>query len=93
MEGENTVFVGGKRTMSYVLATVMHFQRGVSRVVLKARGKAISKAVDAAQIVISRFLPDVKVLDVRIGSERLTSGDRERLVSTIEITLGRELAR
>jgi len=89
MMSEGTVLVGGKRTMSYVLATVMHFQRGADRVVIKARGRAISKAVDAALIVISKFLPDIKISTVNISSEKITVGDRERIISTIEITLER----
>ncbi len=90
MPSESVIFVGNRRTMSYVLAAVMQFQRGVDRVVFKARGRAISKAVDAAQILVSRFLLDVKILDIKIGSEKIETGDRERIVSTIEIVLGRE---
>ena len=46
----NTIFVGSKPVMNYVLAVVTQFNEGSNSVVLRARGKAISRAVDAAEI-------------------------------------------
>jgi len=89
--GENVVLVGNKPTMNYVLATVIQFNQGADRVVVKARGRAISKAVDTAQIVQLRFLQDqVEVKDVKIGTERVGEYGQERNVSTIEIVLARK---
>lgn len=89
--GENVVLVGNKPTMNYVLATVIQFNQGASKVSIKARGKAISKAVDAAQITQSRFLQgQVEVKDVKIGTERVGEPGQERNVSTIEIVLARK---
>ncbi len=88
---ENVVLVGNKPTMNYVLATVIQFNQGADRVVVKARGRAISKAVDTAQIVQLRFLQDqVEVKDVKIGTERVGEYGQERNVSTIEIVLARK---
>ncbi|RLF15535.1 MAG: DNA-binding protein Alba [Thermoprotei archaeon] len=89
--GENVVLVGNKPTMNYVLATVIQFNQGADKVTIKARGRAISKAVDTAQIVQLRFLQDqVEVKDVKIGTERVGEYGQERNVSTIEIVLARK---
>ena len=52
---ENTVFVGTKPVMNYVLAVVTQFNNGAQEVAIKARGKAISRAVDTAEIALNRF--------------------------------------
>ena len=56
---DNTVFVGNKPVMNYVLAVVTQFNNGASEVAIKARGKAISRAVDTAEIALNRFLENV----------------------------------
>ena len=81
------VFVGNKPVSSYVLAAVTQFSSGSKKVVLKARGRAISRAVDAAELV-RRFLGEkVKYGNITIGSERVGEPGKERQVSTIEIEL------
>ncbi|MCX8200337.1 MAG: DNA-binding protein Alba [Candidatus Micrarchaeota archaeon] len=91
MANENVVFVGKKNIMSYVLAAVTQFNSGTKEVVIKARGKVISRAVDVAEIVRNRFVNDAKVKDVRIMTEELTSEDGSTSkVSAIEITLARQ---
>ncbi len=88
---EGTILVGNKNVMNYVLATVIQFNQGAKRVIIKARGRAISKAVDTAEIVRSRFLKDeVDVKEIRIGSEQIGEGDNKRMVSVIEIVLERK---
>ncbi len=87
---ESVVLIGSKPLMQYVVTTILQFNRGFRRVVIKARGKNISKAVDVAEIVRLRFLQDeIAIKDVKIGSERLGEPGKERLVSTIEIVLER----
>ena len=54
----NTIFVGSKPVMNYVLAVVTQFNEGSDSVLIRARGKAISRAVDAAEIVRNRFVPE-----------------------------------
>ncbi len=85
----NTVLVGKKNVMNYVLAVLTLVHQGVNEVVVKARGRAISKAVDVAEIVKSRFLPGkVAVKDIKIGSQTVTNPDgRQARISTIEIVL------
>lgn len=82
-----TVYVGNKPVSSYVLAAVTQFTSGSKKVVLKARGRAISRAVDAAEL-IKRFLGGkVEIGKINIGSERVGEAGKERSVSTIEIEL------
>ena len=84
------IYIGKKELMSYVLAVVTQFNNNVPEVCLKARGKLISRAVDVAEIVRSRFLPDAKVKHIGIATEELQSLDgRMAKVSSIEITLSR----
>jgi len=89
MAADNVVFIGNKEVMNYVLAVVTQFNEGSEEVVLKARGRAISRAVDAAEIVKNRFLPDVSIQDIETGTEEIENeeGDTSN-VSTISITLG-----
>jgi len=87
----NVVFVGKKPAMSYVLACVTQFNDGNNDVILKARGRAISHAVDVAEIVRNKFVTNTEVKNVSIGTEVLESEQGEKLnVSSIEITLGKK---
>ncbi len=85
---DNVVFVGKKGAMGYVLAVVTQFNNGAKDVSVKARGKLISRAVDVAEIVRNRFMPDAKIKDIRITTEELTSEDGSKSkVSAIDIIL------
>ena len=86
---ENTIYVGNKPPMSYVLAVVTQFNTsGSDEVVIKARGRAISRAVDAAEIVRNRFIKDAEVKDIKISTESMTNEEgRTSNVSSIEIYL------
>lgn len=85
---ENTIFVGNKPPMSYVLAVVTQFNGGSNVVLIKARGRAISRAVDTAEIVRNRFVKEAEVKEINIGTESITNEEgRNSNVSSIEITL------
>jgi DNA-binding protein len=88
------VFVGSKTPMDYVLAVMTRLSgSNAKEVVLKARGQAITTAVDVAEITRSRFLKDLKVSRIAIGTEEMPAREgenRARMVSTIEITLTQE---
>ena len=85
---ENVIYVGNKPPMSYVLAVVTQFNSGSSEVVIKARGRAISRAVDAAEITRNRFVTDAKIKEIRIGTEAITNEEgRTSNVSSIEISM------
>lgn len=85
----NTIFVGSKPVMNYVLAVVTQFNEGSDSVVLRARGKAISRAVDAAaEIVRNRFVPASDVTDIKISTEEVENYNKEKTnVSIIEILI------
>jgi DNA-binding protein len=86
---DDIIFVGQKPPMSYVLAVITQFNgNGSNGVILKARGRAISTAVDTAEIVRNRFMKDAKLKDIKIGTESVTNEEgRETNVSSIEISL------
>jgi len=87
---ENVVFVGNKPVMNYVLAVVTQINNGQEKVHVEARGRAISRAVDVAEIVRKRFLSDLKIDKIDIGTEELKSKENEKVnVSTIRIILGK----
>lgn len=86
----NVVFIGKKPAMSYVLACVTQFNDGRSEVILKARGRAISHAVDVAEIVKNKFLRDTEIKNVNIGTEEVENDSGDKLnISSIEIILGK----
>jgi len=87
---ENIVYIGRKPTMNYVLAVVTQFNNGMKEVTIKARGNSISRAVDVKEIVVNRFLTDLKERSIKTSSEELTNEDGTRSkVSAIQIVLGR----
>ena len=93
MTDDNSVFIGNKPFMNYVTAVVMQFTtKGTPEVIVKARGKFISRAVDVAEVSAKRFLDDgVKVKDIQISSEEFTNKEgRDVRVSNIEITLAKK---
>jgi DNA-binding protein len=93
-EKSKTVFVGKKMPMDYVLAIITGLSASDAKeIILKARGQAITTAVDAAEITRNRFLKDLKVNKIVIGTEEMPPREgetRARMVSTIEIMLTKE---
>lgn len=91
---DNTIFIGGKPFMNYVTGVVMQFTtKGAREVVIKARGKFISRAVDVAEVSSKRFLKEqnISVKDIKIGSEDFENKEGRRVnVSIIEITLSKK---
>ncbi|MBI2133706.1 DNA-binding protein Alba [Candidatus Woesearchaeota archaeon] len=89
---DNSIFVGTKPFMNYVTAVVMQFTtKNANEIVIKARGKFISRAVDIAEVATKRFLNgQVAVKAILIDSEEFQNKEGKQVrVSTIEITLGR----
>jgi len=88
---ENQVLIGQKPVMKYVVACLTSFNAGSKKVVLKARGRAISRAVDTAELLRRVFMKDVEVEKIEIGTEEIERSDRPKSnVSTIEIALIRK---
>lgn len=90
---DNTIFVGNKPFMNYVTGVVMQFTtQDAKEVIVKARGKFISRAVDIAEIAAKRFLEhQIHVKNVSINSEEFTNKEGKLVrVSTIEVTLAKK---
>jgi DNA-binding protein len=86
---ENVVFIGNKPVTAYVMACVTQFNRDAEEIVLKARGRAISRAVDVAEVLSRRFMTgQVEVADIEIGTEQIETREGNMSnVSAIEITI------
>ena len=87
----NTVFIGQKPIMAYVTAVAMHFTGGNTEVSIKARGRAISAAVDVVEVCRRRFFEGkLHVKNIIIGTEQLGEEGQVRNVSTIEIKVTKQ---
>ena len=88
---DNVVFVGRKGVMDYVMAIMALFNKGAGDVVVKARGHAISRAVDAVEVTRNRYMTDIVVTDIEIGTEEMEGKRGDRInVSWIELFLSRK---
>ncbi len=88
MQDENTVFIGKKETMNYVMAVVTQFNSGSDEIEIKARGRAISKAVDVAEITRNRFVKQAEITDIITETEEIEQEDGQTVnVSSIEIKM------
>jgi DNA-binding protein len=90
MSENNSVLIGKKPVMNYVLACITLFHSGSKDVKIKARGRSITTAIDVSEVVRRRFLPNVKIKSIGIGTDQLSpreEGGSPTNVSTIEITL------
>ncbi|MEF8832120.1 MAG: DNA-binding protein Alba [Candidatus Thermoplasmatota archaeon] len=88
-DDKNTIFIGSKETMNYVQAVMMQFNQS-DEICIKARGRAISKAVDVAEITRQRFIEDAEITDIITDTEKLDNEEGGTTnVSSIEITLSK----
>jgi len=91
---DNIIFVGVKPFMNYVTGVVMQFQnKGQKEVIVSARGKFISKAVDIVELARRTFLKDepIVIKDIKISSEQFENKEGKRIfVSAIELILRKE---
>jgi DNA-binding protein len=85
----NHIFVGKKPVMSYAMSALIQLTQA-GEVVVKARGLAISRAVDVAEIVTKRLgNGQFSVKNIGINTEVVGEGSEQRNVSSIEIVVGR----
>lgn len=89
MTENNSIFIGNGPFMNYITSVIMQFTSEDSEeVIVKARGKLITRAVDVVETVLHDFLKDIiYVNDIKIGSETIKDGEKDIRVSTIEIIL------
>jgi DNA-binding protein len=86
MERSNTVFIGRKPVLNYVLACMTLFKSGHGEIIVKARGRSISRAVDVVEVLRNRFMPNAEVVKIEIGTDQIDTDDRgSSNVSTIDI--------
>lgn len=91
MSKEAEIFVGKKPPMNYVLACLTAFHGGANEVVVKARGRSISKAVDVVEVIRKKFMPNAEIKGIDIGTDevQLREGQGTRRTSSIIIRLGK----
>ena len=91
MSQENIVYIGRKPVMAYCLAVMTALKDANAEVTLMARGRAISKAVDVAEVVRNQFISDLGIKDISIGTEQLETEDGSpRNISNIAIVMAKE---
>lgn len=89
-KGENVVLIGRKPVMNYVVACITFFNAGEKQVVVKARGRAISRAVDTIELLRRAFVKDLEVKGIDISTEEVVREEGRRSnVSTIEIAVAK----
>ena len=88
---DNVVLIGRKPVMNYVTACITFFNSGEKQVVVKARGRAICRAVDTVELLHRAFVKDLKIERIVINTEELVraEGGQKSNVSTIEITVSK----
>jgi DNA-binding protein len=87
---DTSVYIGRRPTNNYVLAAMVLLNEGKD-CIIKARGRAISHAVDIAEVLRNRFMKNVEIKDIKIGTERMTGPDgKDSNVSSIEITIAKK---
>jgi len=88
---EAVVIVGLKPADRYILACLLHIHDGAKRIILRARGRAISNACVVAERLRNDYVPELDYESVRIFTERLRhkkTGKKVR-VTSIEIVMAR----
>jgi DNA-binding protein len=88
---ENVVLIGKKPVMNYVTACITFFNSGEKQVVVKARGRAICRAVDTVELLHRAFVKDLEIKRIDINTEELVRAEGQKSnVSTIEITVSKD---
>ena len=88
-EKNNLVIVGKKATMNYVIACLTLFNFGTKNVTIKARGKPICRAIETVEMLKNSFIKDLKIKNIKIGSQDYNLLGKQRSISTIEIILSK----
>ena len=90
----NTVLIGRKPVMNYVVACITFFNAGKKEVIIKARGMAISRAVDSIELLRRAFVKDLVIRKIEIDTESLVGVDGRNLsISTMEIRISKTEAK
>jgi len=82
---ENVVLIGSKPVMNYVIACLTLFNSGANEVIVKARGRAIERAIDTVEMLRRSFITDLEIKDINIDTQELQRLGRRSSISTMEI--------
>ena len=89
-KNDNVVLIGKKPVMNYVTACITFFNSGEKQVVVKARGRAISRAVDTVELLRRAFIKNLEINSIDINTEELFKIEGQKSnVSTIEINVAK----
>jgi DNA-binding protein len=90
-KSDNFVLIGKKPVMNYVTACITFFNSGEKQIVIKARGRAISRAVDTVELLRRAFVKNLEIKNVDINTEEFfrAESNQKSNVSTIEITVAK----
>jgi len=88
---DNVIFIGSKPLVNYIRGVITQFTKWEApEVIIKSRGKFISKAVDVAEVA-RRSLEDrnIKIKNINIASESFETDGKKTNISTMDISLGK----
>jgi len=77
--------------MNYVIACMTYLNSGSNKIVVKARGRAIPRAVDTVEVLKRSFAKGVQLEGISLSTEEVAreQGQKSR-VSAIEISLNKQ---
>jgi len=85
---ENVVFIGRKPVMNYVLACLTYLNSGSNKIVVKARGRAIPRAVDTIEVLRRSFAKGLQLESISLSTEEVAREEGQKSkVSAIEISV------
>jgi DNA-binding protein len=91
VDNDNFVFIGRKPVMNYVIACLTFFNSGANKVTVKARGQAISRAVDTVELLRRSFVKNLQLQGIGLSTEEVTRSEGQKgNVSAIEITVAKQ---
>jgi len=88
VEDDNIIFVGTKAPMNYVVAVLTEFKKN-NEVIIKARGRSISKAVEAGLLVKKKFMKEAEIIEIKVDLENIIDDKTQKPmdIPAIEIYL------
>lgn len=86
IEDDNIIFVGNKAPMNYVVAVLTEFKKN-NEVIIKARGRSISKAVETAALVKKKFMKNVEIIEIKIDLEHIIDDKTQKPMDIPSIEL------
>ncbi|OYT66610.1 RNA-binding protein [Candidatus Bathyarchaeota archaeon ex4484_205] len=81
-----TIPVGRKQLWVYVTACITSFNSGYQKVMVRGRGREISKAVDVVNALKNSFLSDLRIDEIRITSDKIEDKNLSKPVIEIIIS-------